>query len=269
MNARHAAAAAALLIGACLATSSLHAQDVVVGGRKKAGPRYEIKLPKKDAKSDKALEGSEAALIPSAETTTGEAPSEPEVDPKLADAIASKITVCYKEETKKELAEDDKALLEEYKVALVRELASGYRSTGCRKDQPTDEQCLGKLDLMTCEEFAKGIKAKRWDRHLLPEDRAALAAYTGGIVSRKWECRAARGMESDPVEQGVEADKLGVLAAMNMTVGKCVLDMTGEADCKALLAAMPCNQVEHAAQRNRLVFLCPRFLRCKNGPSVE
>lgn len=264
------------LLGIVFATASVHAQDVVVGGKKRAGPRYELKLPTnkdKDAKSDATDRAADEASLGSGEpgSVTGTAHEEEDtVDPQLADAVAAKIRFCYAEEAKKEISAEDKALVEQYKVSLVRELESGMRPAGCKAEETASSDCLAKLEAMTCEEFAEGIKAKRWDKHLLPEDRAAISEYTGNITQRKSQCRAARGQESDPVEQQVESDKLGVVAAMNITVGRCQLDMRGQASCRVKLSKLACPEIELASQRNKLVNLCPQFLRCKSsGPSVE
>jgi hypothetical protein len=192
------------------------------------------------------------------------------VDPKLADRLADKIRVCYKAEAHKEMSEQDSKLLDEYKVSLVRELSSGFRLTGCKDNEPSNAKCLANLDIMECAELAKAIKAKRWDKHLLQEDRDILSAYTGGLIGKRAECRAAQGDESDPAETQVEADRLGLVITMQITIGKCQIDPKGQAACKQTLAKLSCPEIERASQHNKLTELCPMLLRCTStGPTVE
>lgn len=255
------------VIGVCVmallfAAASAQTQDVVTGNKRKKGARYEIK------KKPKSAEASDGGVVdPGASTPPVE--EELVIDARLADVLAGKIRVCYQEETKTALVASDQALVEEYKADLVLDLASGVRAAGCQIEQPATPQCLSALGAVTCEELAKAIKAKRWDKHLLQKDRDALAAYTGGIAKRKGECRAKRGVESLAIEQQIEADKLGVLAAINITVGRCQIDFAAQAACDAELTKMPCSEVDRAEQTNTLMNLCPSFLRCKSGPRSD
>lgn len=193
----------------------------------------------------------------------------PPIDAALATELRAKIASCYQAETGSPLAASDRALLEEYSDSLVRELERGYRTTGCSSDVASSPQCLAQLRLLSCDELAEGIRSKRRDKHILPEERAAVTRFTEALVQRKSHCAKERGSEIDPIQQEVEKDKLAIVVMMNITTGRCSFDPKGEAACKQQIASAPCIEIDERNKHNALLEICAQLVPCKAGPVVE
>lgn len=260
----HASRALVLCLAALCATAAL-AQD--------AAPRARERKPKLHAAA-KSAHGDTAAApgaAPPARTDgqSASAPPRP-VDPRLAARLVQAIRRCYEDEAHKDFQPEDQALLVENADTLVRELEPGLDKTGCKAGGEPSESCLLALDALACDELARPIKRNRWDRHLLAADRKQIAAYTGALAEHKADCRAKRGVDADPVEEEVDASRLGLLVAMNLTSGRCQLDPRGRPACETKLGKLSCDELEAAIVHNRLINVCSMYLRCKDvGLVVE
>lgn len=260
-----------LALTCALADVAVHAQDTSAAakaGRSRSESKRGVK--KTTAKRPRAGKRGASKADPPAEASAP-APVAPlkEPDPKLVDGLSARIRQCFREESGRELSEEDGKLLREYQQPLTRELEPGLAKTGCTTTALASEECLHGLAQLPCAELARPIKRNAWDRHLLPKDRRAIAGYSEALAERKAHCRSERGVDSDPVEQELEASRLGVLVGINITAGRCQLDPNAKQACDDKLAKLPCADVESAIIKNRLIHMCPAFLRCKRGPAIE
>jgi hypothetical protein len=245
------------LLGCVLTLATAHAEHKPQKRAKKASASaYDLQAALKAKR-----EGKSAADVASEEPAP--------IDAGLASELRTKIASCYQAETGNPLAEADRKLVDEYSESLVRELESGYSSTGCASNAPATEQCLSQLKLLSCAQLAEGIRNKRWDLHILPEERRMVTSYTEAIVKRKWQCAKERGVETDPIAQQVETDKLAIVVMMNITIGRCSLLPKGEAACKQLIASAPCVEIDERNKHNALLDICSLLVPCKTGPAVE
>jgi hypothetical protein len=183
------------------------------------------------------------------------------VHASLARAVVEKVSKCYRAEQGKPLAQEERALLEEFRSDVTRDLEPALSALGCRLDKPVAASCSTALDALACERLAAPIVEAGWDRNLTPEAKAQVAEYARALAAREGTC-SPQDPEQVSSVLGLRTDRLAVLVEAEIVIGKCELVPGKLAECEAQLARAECEDMARLSEQGQLTHLCSSLLRC-------